>query len=183
MSVYKRGEVWWYKFRFAGQVIRESSKSESKTIAADAERTRRRQLEEGYNGITRREKAQTFPVAAARWLDTRLAHVAPRTGELYRLAIGHLKEHFAGMLLSDISAAAIAGYQAKRSTEGAAGRTVNLDVAVLRAILRKAKLWGAISDDVQMLKERRDVGRALSPGEEAALLRAASDRRHPDSPL
>ena len=24
MSVYKRGDVWWYKFRFAGQMIRES---------------------------------------------------------------------------------------------------------------------------------------------------------------
>ena len=31
MSVYRRGDVWWYKFRFAGQMIRESSKSESKT--------------------------------------------------------------------------------------------------------------------------------------------------------
>jgi hypothetical protein len=33
MSLYKRGDVWWYKFRFAGQVVRESSKSESKTVA------------------------------------------------------------------------------------------------------------------------------------------------------
>ncbi len=38
MSVYKRGGVWWYKFRFAGQVVRESSKSESKPVAKDAER-------------------------------------------------------------------------------------------------------------------------------------------------
>ena len=38
MSLYKRGDVWWYKFRFAGRVIRESSKSESKTVAKDAER-------------------------------------------------------------------------------------------------------------------------------------------------
>jgi hypothetical protein len=44
MSVYRRGDVWWYKFRFAGQVIRESSKSESKTFAKEvlpAQRTRR----------------------------------------------------------------------------------------------------------------------------------------------
>jgi hypothetical protein len=76
MSVYKRGDVWWYKFRFGGQMIRESSKSESKTIAKEAERARRRQLEEGYNGILRREKAQTFPIASKRWLDSRLPHVA-----------------------------------------------------------------------------------------------------------
>jgi hypothetical protein len=27
MSLYKRGDVWWYKFWFSGQLIRESSKS------------------------------------------------------------------------------------------------------------------------------------------------------------
>ncbi len=36
MSLYKRGDVWWYKFRFAGQVLRESSKSESRTVAKEA---------------------------------------------------------------------------------------------------------------------------------------------------
>jgi integrase len=164
-------------------VIRESSKSESKTVAADAERVRRRQLEEGYNGITRREKAQTFPVAAKRWLESRKAHVAPKTVALYELAVEHLKKHFGELLLSDISAADIASYQGKRTGQGAAGRTVNLEVAVLRAILRKSKLWGAISDDVEMLKERRDVGRALSPEQEAALLKAASEPRYSDSAL
>ena len=180
MSLYRRGDVWWYKFRFAGQVIRESSKSESKTVAKEAERARRRQLEEGYNGIVRREKAQTFPIAAKRWLDSRLTHVAPKTADLYELAIDHLKKHFGGLLLSDISAADIASYQGKRTGNGAAGRTVNLEVAVLRAIMRKSKLWGAISEDVQFLKERRDVGRALSPEQEASLLRQCGCS---DSPL
>jgi hypothetical protein len=31
--LYKRGKVWWFKFRFNNQVIRESSKSPSKTVA------------------------------------------------------------------------------------------------------------------------------------------------------
>ena len=38
MSLYKRGDLWWYKFRFAGQLVRESAKTESKTLAKDAER-------------------------------------------------------------------------------------------------------------------------------------------------
>ena len=33
MSVFKRGEVWWYKFRFANRLIRESTKTTSKTVA------------------------------------------------------------------------------------------------------------------------------------------------------
>jgi hypothetical protein len=37
MSVYKRGDVWWYKFFFNGQLIRESAKTNSRTVAKDAE--------------------------------------------------------------------------------------------------------------------------------------------------
>ena len=183
MSVYKRGDVWWYKFRFAGQVIRESSKSNSRTVARAAEHVRRRQLEEGFNGLARPRRAQTFSVAAARWLDSRLPHVAPKTAELYRLALRHLKEHFGGVLLSDISATGIASYQARRTGQGRAARTINLELAVLRALLKKARLWGAISDEVQFLRERRDIGRALSPEQEAALLKVASEPRYSDSVL
>jgi hypothetical protein len=43
--------VWWYDFRFAGKRIRESAKSTSKTVARLAEQRRRRQLEEGFNGL------------------------------------------------------------------------------------------------------------------------------------
>jgi hypothetical protein len=42
MALFKRGGVWWYKFYFAGQPIRESSKSTSKTVAKNAEQQRRR---------------------------------------------------------------------------------------------------------------------------------------------
>ncbi len=58
MSLYKRGDVWWYKFRFGGQVIRESSKSESKTVAKEAERARRRELEEAFNRIKKPRSAR-----------------------------------------------------------------------------------------------------------------------------
>ena len=36
MAVFKRGTTWWYKFRFAGRLIRESTKTHSKTVARDA---------------------------------------------------------------------------------------------------------------------------------------------------
>jgi hypothetical protein len=54
MSLYKRGDVWWYKFRFARQVIRETSKSEMRTVGKEAERARRRELEESFNRLPSR---------------------------------------------------------------------------------------------------------------------------------
>ena len=44
MAIYKRGEVYWYKFRFAGREIRESAKTKLKTLAKKAEEKRKREL-------------------------------------------------------------------------------------------------------------------------------------------
>src|SRR5580704_7324980 len=93
VSVYRRGDVWWYKFRFAGQVIRESSKSESKTVAKEAERSRRRELEESWNQIKPRKLPPLFSLAAAAWLRTRTS-IASSTERSYKLAISQLSKDF-----------------------------------------------------------------------------------------
>ena len=51
MSIFKRGEVYWYEFEFTGSRIRESAHTPSKTIAKQAEQQRRRDLERGINQI------------------------------------------------------------------------------------------------------------------------------------
>lgn len=81
------------------------------------------------------------------------------------------------MLLCDIAADDIAHYQASRLEQGAAAKTVNLEVGTLRAILRKNRLWATIQPDVKMLRVREDVGRAISRDEEAALLGACCASR------
>ena len=177
MSLYKRGNVWWYKFRFAGQVIRESSKSESKTIAKDAERARRRNLEESFNRIAKPRTAQLFSLAAEAWIQSKTAHLSLRSVVIERSNLKHINPFFGKMLLCDVSAEDIARYQADRLAQGAAPKTVNLEVGTLRAILRKNRLWAAIQPDVRMLRAREDVGRAISREEETRLLEACRASR------
>ena len=55
--LYLRGEVWWYKFRFAGRVFRESTKTKSKALARQIERKRHQALEEGLHGFVGRTVA------------------------------------------------------------------------------------------------------------------------------
>lgn len=66
MSLFRRGDVWWYEFWFAGRRVQESSKSASKTIAKIAEQNRRRVLEQGFNNFTdtRQERIRTFDEVA-----------------------------------------------------------------------------------------------------------------------
>ena len=176
MSVYKRGGVWWYKFLFAGQTIRESSKSSSRTVAKEAERSRRRQLEESYNRIHRRKLPPLFSVAGAEWLKT-LSSIAPKTEISYRGALRHLGAVFGRKLLCDIDADDVAAYQTNRKRAGVSPRTANIEVGVLRSLLRKHHLWEDLSQDVKFLKESETPGRALSSEEVTRLLDAAAKSR------
>jgi integrase len=157
-------------------MIRESSKSESKTVAKEAERARRRELEESWNQIKRRKLPPLFSVAAADWLKTRTA-IASSTERSYKLAISHLSAVFGKRLLCDLSGTDVAEYQKSRQRESVTPRTVNLEVGVLRSILRRYRMWEAISADVDFLKESPSPGRALTAEEERGLLDAASKSR------
>ena len=177
MSVYKRGDVWWFKFRFAGQTIRESSKSNSKSVAREAERAQRRQLEQGFNRIERQTSAKLFVVAAENWLSTKKAHLSPRTVEIEQANLKHLNPFFGKMLICDIHGEDVAKYQSSRQHEAAAPKTINLEIGTLRAVLRKNRLWFAIQQDVRMLRVSEDKGRAISGKEEIALLSACQSSR------
>ena len=178
MSLYKRGGVWWYKFRFSGQFVCESAKTHSKVVAADAERRRRRELEDGYNGISRSERSLLFSVASETWHKAKAAHLAPRSHAIERLNLDkHLLPFFGKMLLCDIKGDSIGAYQAARLKEKASPKTVNLEVGTLRAILRKYRLWAGIQPDVRMLPVSDDVGRSLEVEEEKALLTACGESR------
>jgi integrase len=177
MSLYRRGDVWWYKFRFAGQVIRESTKSNSRTIARAAEHARRRELEQGFNRIERQRTARLFSVAAEDWLTAKEAHLSVRSVAIERANLKHLKPFFGGSLLCDIRSEDVGRYQAARLQEGAAPKTVNLEIGTLRAVLRKNRLWFAIQPDVRMLRTSDDAGRAISRDEETALLAACQSSR------
>jgi hypothetical protein len=98
MAPFKRGGVWWYKFYFAGQLIRESSKSTSKTVAKEAEKERRKELEAGYNSIKVRGRqfAESEPESLANLIpDTlqlctgkSLCHGAVRIGNEHSVEFG-----------------------------------------------------------------------------------------------
>src|SRR5258708_3779799 len=176
MSLYRRGDVWWYKFRFAGQVVRESSKSESRTVAKEAERSRRREMEESFNRISKPRTAQLVSVAAETWLKTKIAHLSPRSVIIERANLKHINPHFGKMLLCDVAADDNATYQAERLAQGASPKTINL-VGTLRAILRKNRLWASIQPEVRMLRASENVGRSISREEEAALLEACRASR------
>ena len=176
MSLYKRGDVWWYKFRFATRPIRESAKTASKTVAKDAEKRRRRELEEGYNdlGDNRDERVQPLSRVAAAYLENyKLKH---RAGAFAEYAVGHVTRHLGRKMLVDVSDDTIKEYQVCRLKEKAAPKSINEEVGFLLRLLEER-------GDAIRAKLRRDrslklatgasIGKAFSGDQKDDLLKAA----------
>jgi integrase len=179
MSVfrYRGSKVWTMDFLFHSQRIRESTGTRSKTLALKIENKRRRSLEEGAAGIRKQRQPLLLSVAADEWLEMKKATLAPRSVEIVDRTLVHLLPELGRKLICDIEAPEIARYQQKRLDEEASPRTVNMEVGMLRAVLKRSGQWARLQPDVKMLPERDDVGRAITPEEETALLQACAQSR------
>jgi integrase len=164
------GGAWWYRFRFAGRIIHESSRSQSLTIAREAEKQRHRQLEEQWNRIEKKKLPPTFERASQEWLNLKRPHLAPRSVEIEEANLKHLLPSFGRDLITDITPEGISRYQQARLGEGASPKTVNLEVGTFRAIMRRNRLWANLQVDVKMLPLGPDVGQAISHEQETRLL-------------
>ena len=177
MSLYRRGSIWWYEFVFRGQRIRESSLSKTKNVAERIERERRRQLELGAAGLEEVKRPSLFSVALKAYLVERKPHWSEKTRVLQDISYRHLEPHFSRLLVSDIKGEHISRYQQAKLKEGASPRSINIDVALVRQLLKKHRRWANIQPDVRMLHERSDIGRALTADEQHRLL-AACKKSH-----
>lgn len=172
MPVFKRGSIYWFEFEFLGSRVRESSHSRNKEVCERLMRERRRVLELGGGGLTKVARPKLFSQAADAYLLYREPKWEPKTRLVHANSLAHLKPHFGNLMLGEISPERISKYQRFRLKQKSSPRSVNIEVGLVRLVLRKAKLWHHISDEVHMLKERSDVGRELSDDEVHRLLTA-----------
>jgi hypothetical protein len=120
MGVFQRGKVWWFKFYFAGREIKESSRSRSKTVAKEAEKQRRRELEEGFHNLSNVREQRIRPlkeIIDEYLVGYRLRNRAPRFA---KYALGHVSRLLGNKLTVDVDASAVLTYQEDRLREGAA---------------------------------------------------------------
>jgi integrase len=176
----KKSAVWWFKFVYAGKPIRESAQTTRKTVAGEAEKRRRRELEQTNAGMPvelRERRIRSVADVVTPYLKRyEQDHRGRQKSILF--AKGRLKQVtrvLGRTLLSDLTEDRIRGYMTTRIDEGMSGRTVNMEVGELsRAI---GKPWSILWPKVRKQEERKDIGRALPPEEEARLLESAGKKR------
>src|SRR5215472_18181999 len=91
--------------------------------------------------------------------------------------LGPLIKHFGEKSLLRFKAEDVSGYQKARLDAGISGRTVNMETGGLRRMLKRGKVWNAISEDVKALPEDRGtVARVLPPDLKRKLFETAASR-------
>ena len=181
MGLYRRGSIWWMRFSFQGTQIRRSTETTDKKLA---ERIYHKVLGE---------------LATGKWLESEPAE-EKTIGELFSK---YLEEHSKpnksqashvrdkGILarigtlfgtdvtLSEISAAAISDYKARRREAQATPGTINKELGLLRHVFEMALIWEWIDENpaVRIPKEkvRNRMERWLTREEEDRLSKACPE--------
>ena len=181
MSLFKRGDTYWYEFIFLGKRIRESAKTHSKTVAKEAEKDRRRSLERTLAGLPaekRADRIQTVSDLVTRYLNHYGLNHREKSTLFANSRLAHVRRLLGTTVLPDLTEDAIRDYIRTRLAEGAAGRTVNMELGELSRSIGKP--WSLLWPKVRKLEERKDVGKALSPEEESRLLEAVVNQTSPN---
>jgi hypothetical protein len=132
MSLFKRGNVWWYEFWFANRRVRKSSKTGSKTLAKAAEQQRRPELERGFNNLedAREDRVRTVREIAQDYLASyRLRN--PRSARFAEYAVGHVQRILGDKMLVDINEHTIKHHQDIRLRQNTAPKSINEEVGFL----------------------------------------------------
>jgi integrase len=181
--IYKRGQVYWYKFMWNGELIRESTKQGNDRVARQMEAAHRTSLAKGEVGIRDKRPAVTLrefiDLRFEPWAKSTFEKTSPKTWfDYYRVGLRNITAHdpLADAKLDEITSETISGFAAHRQAQGLQVSTVNSSLQVLRRVLRIAVEWEALkaAPRVRMLPGERHRERVVGPLEEAKYLVAAS---------
>src|SRR5438309_8887146 len=195
MSIYKRGDVYWYKFQFNGTLVRESTRQGNDKVARQMESAHRTSLDKGEVGIRDKKTVPTLKEFCDRrfepWARATFERTCLNNWLWFRAGIRRLRsyEPLANAKLDEITNEKLAGFAAYEQTRlqnrgkseheekrGLAVSSINSAIRVLRRVLSLAIEWGVLesSPKLALLPGERHRERVITPDEEMRYLAAAS---------
>jgi integrase len=183
VSIYKRGEVYWYKFMWQGRMVRESTKQGNDKVARQMDAAHRTSLAKGEVGIREKKKAPTFGGFAEKqfppWAESTFS-AKRKTWLYYRNGVRRLKGYapLASLSLDEAKLGEkVSGYIADCQAKRLEIASINRELQVLRRLLHLAFDWGFVEQvpKIKMLSGERHREFVLSQEEEAKYLAAAPE--------
>lgn len=175
MALKKRGKIWHCHFVVNGQRFRQSLNTTDWREAQAKEKELVTQASAGKLSHTTTSLArQPFSVAADDYVAARHLELAPASRAKEKQLLVQLRAHFKDKPLRTITVKQITEYRTWRAAQNVGAATLNAELGILRRILKRAKLWARVSEDIKPLKEPSTIGRALTEEDKQKLLRTAA---------
>ena len=183
MSIFKRGRIYWYKFTFNGEAIRESTRQTNQHTARQMEAAHRASLAKGEVGIREKKTAPTLTAFCEQrlepWARSSFEKNTPNNWLWYRAGIRSLLRYkpLAAAKLDAIGNELAAEFASHRLADGREVSTANSSLRVLRRALRLAKQWGVLEafPAISLLPGERHRERVVSIEEETKYLEGAPE--------
>lgn len=186
MSIYKRGQVYWYKFMWKGKLVRESTKQGNDKIARQMEAAHRTSLAKGEVGIRDKKPVPTMrsfcEQRVAPWAKSTFERAAPKTWLWYCFGINSVKNSatLGNLKINEIGPELVAQFASERQRDGLQISSINSCLRALRRVLRLAVEWGIVESypKVKFLSGEHRRERVVSTSEESLYLAAALPLLH-----
>jgi hypothetical protein len=174
MALIKRGKTWHCHFVVNGQRFRQSLETTDWREAQSKEKDKIADAREGKLIPTSSSLArQPFELAADDYVTARKLELAPASRAKEKQLLVQLRAYFKQEPLKTITAKRITEYRAWRAGQTvekkrggtmqviqcAGPATLNAELGILRRILKRARLWARVADDIRPLKEPTSIGR------------------------
>src|SRR5258708_30803353 len=177
--IYKRGGHWHVDVTVHGVRYREALDTTDKREALALEKKRVSEILAGKAASKSGKDfaRKPFREAATVYVEHRRGRVAERTTQLEIEKLRPLGRFFGDKPIIRIKAEDITAYQKARESKGVSGRTINMEIGIVRRMLKKAKRWNTVAEDVQMFPEhQREIGKALPLEQKKHLFEAAGSK-------
>ena len=177
MSLFKRSKIWHTHFFVDGQRFRRSLNTTDWREAQAREKVLIAQATEGKLAAVGQQFSKlTLEEAAAKNLAERIARLAPRSVQTERERLKPLMAAFGQTKVNRITVEMVRTYMADRKAAIVANKTINLELGVLRSVMKRAKLWHLFADEIKPLPVRTQVGRAMTLEEKLRLVKTAATK-------
>jgi integrase/recombinase XerD len=179
-TVYRRGRVYWVRFRAEGHHVRRSAHTSKK---AEASAFLQRLLAEHAAKARGDRPRHRYEEAAERFLAE--ANIKPKTRACYTSSDRACRATFESRHLDEIDRRLLGEFVSKRKSGGASDTTIRRDLAFVSSMCAMDARWGWLdtnpvtSFSKRTLKEARPRTRFLTHAEYDALLDNAADHVRP----
>jgi integrase len=176
MAIYQRSKSYYYDFVYKGQRYVGNIGPVSRTVAKEEEIKKKRAVIEGILNPAKARKSPRLEAFAQEYLDWLRTNRQPRSVLRAEHAFRWLLPTFGQKKLNELTSWHVEQYKKTRKEYGASISTLNIELAFLRATLKKAHEWKRVADlpSIRLLKAPEGRTRFLSEEEEAAILAVCS---------